>query len=112
MWFTLLSIRLYIHPSQFKGQLVMHMRVTHGNMQIQAKEGRIEPRSGLIRPSTRVSSYGLDSTMNLDALRVQCYKEVRGERKKKRNTVQRSIATATASLARLAKIETSGLRLQ
>ena len=46
--------------------------------------------------------------MNLDALSVQRYKEVRGERKKKRNTVQRSIATATAaSLARLAKIETS-----
>ena len=71
---------------------------------IQSKERRIEPQSGLIHPSTRVSSYGLDST-NLDAL---CYKEVRGERKKKRNTVQRSIATVTAaSLARLVKIETS-----
>ena len=46
--------------------------------------------------------------MNLDALSVQRYKEVRGERKKERNTAQRSIATATAaSLARLAKIETS-----
>ena len=45
---------------------------------IQSKERRIEPQSGLIHPSTRVSSYGLDST-NLDAL---CYKEVRGERKK------------------------------
>ena len=31
--------------------------------------------------STRVSSYGLDSTMNLDALRVQRYKEVRGRKK-------------------------------
>ena len=66
----------------------------------------------------QVSSYGLDSTTNLDALRVQRYKEVREERKekkkkkkkkkKRRNTVQRSIATVTAaSLARLAKIETS-----
>ena len=52
--------------------------------------------------------------MNFDALSVQRYKEVRGERKKKRNMVQKSIATATAaSLARLAKIETSkGWRLQ
>ena len=52
-----------------------------------------------IRPSTRVSSYGLDSTMNFDALSVQHYKEVRGERKKKRNTVQRSMATATTNEA-------------
>ena len=43
--------------------------------------------------------------MNLDALRVQRYKQVR---KKKRNVVQRSVATATvAHLARLMKIETS-----
>ena len=46
--------------------------------------------------------------MNLDTLSVQRYKEVRGERKERENTVQRSIATATAaSLARLVKIETS-----
>ena len=64
----------------------------------QGKKGRS------MHPSTQVSSYGLDSTMNLDAVRVQRYKEVRGERK--RNTVQRSMAIA-ASLTRLAKIETS-----
>ena len=95
-------VRTYVHHSS------KVMYVTCGNMQIQSKEGRIEPQSSSIRPSTQVSSYGLHSTMNLDALSVQRYKEVRGERKKKRNMIQKSIATLTAaSLARLAKIETS-----
>ena len=61
------------------------MHVTRGDMQIQSneKEGQTEPQSSSIRPSTRVSSYRLDSTMNLDALSVQRYKEARGERKKR-----------------------------
>ena len=43
----------------------------------QGKKGRS------MHPSTQVSSYGLDSTMNLDAVRVQRYKEVRGRKKEK-----------------------------
>ena len=59
------------------------MRVTRGNMQIQSKEGRADQAAvQLVRPSTQISSYGLDSTMNFDTLSVQHYKEVRGERKK------------------------------
>ena len=58
-------------------------------------QGRVDQAAKQLNtPKPRVSSYGLDSTMNLDALRVQRYKEVR---KKKRNMVQRSIATATAA---------------
>ena len=55
----------------------------YGNMQIQSKEGQIKPQSGSIRPSTRVSNHGLDSTMNLDVLRVQHYKEIRERKKEK-----------------------------
>ena len=53
----------------------MHMHITRGNIQIQSKERQIEPQSGLIRPSIQVSSYGLDSMMNRDALRVQVTKK-------------------------------------
>ena len=62
-------ICLYVRPSQFKGQLVARMHVTPWQTcKFKArKEGRIEPLRGSIRPRTRVSSYGLDSTMNLDA---------------------------------------------
>ena len=65
----------YVHTSRFKGQFV---HACH--LQIQSKQGRA---TGSIRPSTQVSSYGLDPTMNLDTLRVQHYKEVR---KKKVNS--------------------------
>ena len=44
-------VRTYVCSSRFKGQLVMRMHVTRGNMQIQSKEGRAD----------QVSSYGLDS---------------------------------------------------
>ena len=76
-------VRTYVRLSQFKGQLVMRMHVICGNMQIQSKEGRIEPQSGSIHPSTRVSSYGLDSTMNLDAL-IASPTLQRGEGKKEK----------------------------
>ena len=35
-------VRIYVRPSRFKGQLVMCMRVTRGNMQIQGMEGRAD----------------------------------------------------------------------
>ena len=77
-------VRMYVRPSQFKGQLVTRIRVTRGNMQIQSKERRTAQYAQALEFLA-----GLDSTMNLDALSVQCYKakEAKEERKKERNMV-------------------------
>ena len=60
-----------------------------------------------IRKHSSFFSYGLDSTMNLDALRVQHYKEVRGRKEKYGSKVN-----SYCDCSKLAKIGTSGQRLQ
>ena len=80
---------LYVRTSWFKGQLVMCMRVTRGNMQIKTRKKRqIESQSSSIHPGTRVSTYGLDSTMNLDALRVQRYKRSEAWEKERKREIR------------------------
>ena len=76
----------------------------HANSKQRRKDGSSH---GAARYAQALKFLAMDLTQ-LYTLRVLRYKEVKGGRKKKRNMVQRSIATATAvSLARLAKIETS-----